>query len=153
MNDANAVLEAPVRATTEFLIARVGESHVAIPADRVDCVLDARRGAEPPCDEPWVAGWFLHRDRMWLSVTLVGRDAPRGASAKRVLVRESVGARFAIEVDEVHGLALLDEVRPEPAGPSDWRAPKRWLTRGVAYDGRPVRCVNVDAVAADVSAA
>jgi chemotaxis signal transduction protein len=155
MNTNDAVLEAPatgVCGLREFLIARVGDTPVAIAADRVETVVDATRGAEPPCDEPWVAGWFLHRERMWLSVHLAGRDAPRAAGAKRIVLRERDHARFAIEVDEVHGPAVLDEVRREAVRPAGWRAPAQWLGKGVSFDGRPVCWVDVDAVAADLAA-
>jgi chemotaxis signal transduction protein len=154
MNTNDAVLEAPapgVCGLREFLIARVGDTHVAIAADRVETVSDAPRGAEPPCDEPWVAGWFVHRERMWLSVNLVGRDAPRAAGAKRILMRERDGARFAIEVDEIHGPAVLDEVFREPMKPAGWGAPDRWLGKARSFDGRPVCWVDVDAVAADLA--
>jgi len=154
MNTNDAVLEAPARGVCglrEFLIARVGDTLVAIAADRVEAIVDAPRLSEPPCDEPWVAGWFVHRDRMWLSVNLVGRDATREVGAKRLVIREKDHARFAVEVDEVHGPTLLDEVRREPMRPAGWRTPTRWLGRGVAFDGRAVCWVDVDAVAADLA--
>jgi chemotaxis signal transduction protein len=132
----------------EFVIGRVGGTHVAIPAERVESVIDAKDGSEPPCDELWVAGWFLHRDRLWLSVRLDGRDVPRATVAKRLVIRESDHLRFAIEVDELLGSAVLDDVGTAPFDAEGWSAPSEWLRRGEAYDGRPVCCVDVDAITA-----
>jgi len=150
MSNNDSLLATPVPAACglrEFVIARVGDAHVAVPADRVETILDGRVGAEPPCGEQWVGGWFEHRDRLWLAVRIEGRVAPRGAAVKRIVVRESDHVRFAIEVDEVFGPAVLDDVADEAPAGSDWIAPAAWLRRGAAYDGRPVCCIDVDAVA------
>jgi chemotaxis signal transduction protein len=135
----------------EFVIARVGAVHVAVPADRVEAVVDGRVGAEPPCDEQWVGGWFEHRDRLWLAVRIDGRAERRAESVKRIVVRESDDLRFAIEVDEVYGPAVLDDVADAPVAESGWIAPAGWLRRGAAFDGRPVCCVDVDAVAGHIA--
>lgn len=151
MSQTNSLADARVPATCglrDFLVARVGGTHVAVPADRVDAVLEARAGNDPPCDEPWVGGWFVHRDRMFLAVRLDGRDAPRSPVAKRIVVRESDHARFAIDVDEVYGPAVLDDVMESPFPAVGWHAPKDWLRLGVAFDGRVICRVDVDAVAA-----
>jgi len=154
MSNNDSLLATPVPAACglkEFVIARVGDAHVAVPADRVETVVDGRVGAEPPCHEQWVGGWFEHRDRLWLAVRIDGRAPSRGAPVKRIVVRESDHTRFAIEVDEVFGSAVLDDVADEPLASGDWIAPAAWLRRGSAYDGRPVCCIDVDAVAARVA--
>ena len=131
----------------EFVVARLGHTRLAIAADRVEAVLDGTVGAEPPCGEPWVAGWFVYRDRLWLVVRLDGRRGRRGAPTKRIVIRESEDVRFAIEVDEVYGGAVLDHVATEPFRADGWFAPDGWLKRGVAYDGTPVCSIDLDAVA------
>ena len=150
MSTHDAVLDTSASAATglrECLIARVGQTRVAVPLDRIETVLEGSVGAEPPCDEPWVAGWFVHRDRLWLVVRLEGRRARPGANAKRIVIRESEGVRFAIEVDEVYGPAVLDHVADETIEVRGWLTPGGWLRRGAAYDGSPVCCVDVRAVA------
>jgi hypothetical protein len=155
MRDNESLLETTVPAACglrEFVIARVGDAHVAVPADRVETVVDGRVGADPPCEEAWVGGWFEHRDRLWLAVRIDGRVPSRGVPVKRIVVREADHLRFAIEVDEVYGPAVLDDVDDAPVADGDWIAPSSWLRRGAAFDGRPVCCVDVDAVAAHVAA-
>ncbi|MBI3875369.1 MAG: hypothetical protein HY300_05315 [Verrucomicrobia bacterium] len=89
---------------------------------------------------------------MWLVVRLEGRDAPRSPAAKRIVVREIRQSRFAIEVDEVFGVAVLDNVASTPFPAWGWRAPAGWLKRGVAHDGRTICCVDVDSVATRLAA-
>jgi len=148
------VLEAPaplISGLREYLIARVGDVHVAVVADRVETIVDAPRGAAPPCDEEWVAGWFTYRERMWLSVSLDGRATQRALGAKRIVLREKDHARFAVEVDEILGAAILDEVKRETMRPAGWRAPEWWLFRATSFDGRPVCWIDADAIADDLA--
>jgi hypothetical protein len=155
MSDTNAVVETSAPVATglrEFVVGRVGDIHVAVPADRVEATVAAVRGSEPPCDEPWVAGWFTHRDRLWLSVRLDGRAADCGPVGKRLVMRESTGVRYAIELDEVYGPVVLDAVANVPYPAERWAAPTEWLKVGFAHDGRPICCVDVDEVTKSVVA-
>ena len=146
-----SAIEPATAGRKEFVVARVGHTRVALAAERVEAVIDGAAGAEPPCDEPWVAGWFVHEDRLRLVVRLDGRRMRRGAPVKRIVIRETESVRFAIEVDEVYGGAVLDHVGAEPFRADGWIAPDGWLKRGSAYDGTPVCSIDLDAVAARLS--
>ena len=131
----------------EVVVGRVGGVRVAVPADRVETVLDGSIRGTAVCDEPWVSGWFMHRDRLWLAVRLDGPRPRRGSEAKRIVIRETDHVRFAIEVDEMLGTSVMDDVSPEALGARGLPVPGGWLLDSRGRDGLPICCVDVDAIA------
>lgn len=128
--------------TELFLIAHVAGRGVAIPADRVDSVVDIGEIVRVPRAEPAVRGLAALRSRV---VTVVDTGlalglAPLGRTTRAVMTCVD-GHFYAILVDSVEDVASFER-RPAPFGASlgaGWRKAASGL---VEREGEPLLVVD-----------
>jgi purine-binding chemotaxis protein CheW len=108
-----------------YLIARIGEETVALPATEIGSVVEVDQIAAVPRVSPHVAGLFALRSRV---LTVIDTRASlelgaidREGQATAVIV-ECEGHSYALLVDEVEDVIEAGQVEPCPALlPPSWR--------------------------------
>ncbi|PAX09633.1 chemotaxis protein CheW [Sphingomonas lenta] len=128
--------------TELFLIAHVAGRGVAIPADRVDSVVDIGEIVKVPRADPAVRGLAALRSRV---VTVVDTGlalglAPLGKTARAVITRVD-GHYYAVLVDSLEDVASFER-RPIAFGAAlgeGWRAAATGL---VERDGEPLLVID-----------
>jgi hypothetical protein len=144
---------------SECLDCIVGGTHVAIPVDRVERLIEYSVGLAPPLAHSWVGGIGLLDDQLFVSVRLRGgaADVPR-REAKGLLVRAPDGRpRWALEVDrivgtfELHGEPEIPRRAPALVVPSGWlfEVPRRDRETMVWLDVAAVDATLAEAPEAD----
>lgn len=101
------------------LVARVGQDWILVPVDSVHEVLDAPRPTRLPGAVAALEGVFAVRGTvlpLWRTDGLLDLDGDP-SPAVCVRVRAAEGVHVGLLVDEVHGLAAVDDDRPPG---SDW---------------------------------
>lgn len=124
--------------TELFLIAHVAGRGVAMPADRVDSVVDIGEIVRVPCADPAVRGLAALRSRVVtvLDTGLALGLAPLGRTARAVITRVD-GHYYAVLVDSLEDVATFER-RPLAFGAAlgpGWRAAATGL---VERDGEPL---------------
>ncbi len=118
-----------------FLIARIADETVALPASEIGSVVDVEEIAPVPRVPPHVAGLFALRSRV---LTVIDTRAslgltpmPRDARATAIIT-DHEGQSYALLVDEVEDVIEADTPEPCPAliTPGWRRAARGTIRRG-----------------------
>ncbi len=135
-------------AESDFLACRVGRHVVAVPLARVVRLVEFDRTAPPPLAQPWLGGLGHEGGTLFPSLALRAPD-PGSRRGKGLLLADG-SLRFALEVDDVHGLIALEGERASAAPiPPEWRCPANWVSpASERQSGGDTLVLDVAAVAA-----
>lgn len=142
---------------TDCLRCRIGATQVALPLNEVNKISEFSITPPVPLSEPWVGGVAYLGDKVWMTLKFDGTSKPnqqQERSRKGVLFKEGAhGLRWALEIDDVVGIATLETIEENPLGVRGWTCPEQWIRKATTKEGHVVGWVDTASIVAQLKGA